>query len=102
MYKIKDNEFVDKAYGILHKGELEVVVAALENNIKVVIIDEKTARNFAETLNLKPLGIVGILRLAKEKGKIKEMKKYLDELIKNKYRISKRIYNKILTEAKEL
>lgn len=34
VYQVNDQQFVNKAYGILHKGELEVVVAALENNIK--------------------------------------------------------------------
>jgi predicted nucleic acid-binding protein len=93
---------VNKAYGILHRGELEVVVSALENNIKVVIIDEKTARDFSQTLNLKPLGIIGVLNLAKQKGKITSIKPYLDQLIRNKYRISEKIYHQELQKAGEL
>jgi predicted nucleic acid-binding protein len=102
VYNIIDKGFVNKAYGILHRGELEVVVSALENNIKVVIIDEKTARDFSQTLNLKPLGIIGVLNLAKQKGKITSIKPYLDQLIRNKYRISEKIYHQALQKAGEL
>ena len=102
VYQVNDQQFVNKAYGILHKGELEVVVAALENNIKMVIIDEKTARDFAKTLNLNPLGVIGVLRLAKQTGKIEFLRPYLDKLISHKYRISEKIYLQVLQESGEL
>lgn len=102
VFTISDKEFVEKAYGILHRGELEVVVGALENDVKVVIIDERAARSFAQTLKLKPLGLIGVLRLAKQKGFIESLKPYLDALVENKYRISKKIYIKVLQDEQEL
>jgi predicted nucleic acid-binding protein len=99
---IKDKDFVNKAYGILHKGELEVVIGALENDIKTVILDEKAARSFAKTLNLNPIGIIGILQLAKKKRIVKEIKPYLDKLIQNKYRISEKLYQKVLQDSGEI
>jgi predicted nucleic acid-binding protein len=100
--KILDRHFIDKGYGVLHRGELEVIAGALENGIKIVIIDEKTARNLAMILNLKPLGLLGVLKLAKTKGKIEIIKPYLDKLIQNKYRITDKLYFETLKGAGEL
>jgi predicted nucleic acid-binding protein len=77
VYTVLDKALINKAYGILHRGELEVSIGALELDIKVVIIDEKAAQDFAEKLNLKPLGIVGVLRLVKHKGLIESIKPFL-------------------------
>lgn len=100
-YEIKDSAFVEKAYGRLHKGELEVIVSAKELKINVVIIDEKSARNLAETLMLKPLGLLGVIKLAKSKDKILKAKPYLDQLRKRRFRISKQLYNDLLAELNE-
>lgn len=47
-------------------------------------------------------GIVGILKLAKIKGLIPEIKPFLDKLIDNNFRISLKLYNEILRETNEL
>ena len=88
-------------YGKLHYGEIETIVAAKELNIKYVIIDEKSARNLAEAMSLKPVGIVGILLLAKKKNKIDKIKPYLDILVLRKFRISEKLYDIALKEAGE-
>jgi predicted nucleic acid-binding protein len=100
--KVLDRQLIDKGYGILHRGELEVIAGALENGIKVVIIDEKTARNLAVILNLKPLGVLGVLKIAKTQDKIESIKPYLDKLIQNKYRITEKLYFETLEEAGEI
>lgn len=101
VYEVTDQEFVDKAYGRLHKGELEVIVGAKEMGATVVVIDEKSARNFAEALLLKPIGLLGVLKLAKIKGKITEIKPYIDLLVSKKYRISKKMIDQLLEEVGE-
>lgn len=65
----------------MHRRELEVIVGAKEIGISVVIIDEISARNFAEALKLKPLSILGILKLAKAKGKMQEIKPFIELLV---------------------
>jgi len=92
---------VNNAYGRLHRGELEVIIGAKESKVDIVIIDEKSARNFAETLLLKPLGTFGILKLAKQRGIIDNIKPYIDTLVKSNYRISKKLYLEILNESGE-
>lgn len=88
-------------YGRLHKGELEVMIAAKELKINRVIIDDRPARNFSETMLLKSIGLIGILLTAKKLGLISEVKKYLDILIQEGYRISKKLYLEGLKSAGE-
>jgi len=102
IYNVKNNTLVDELYGKLHRGELEVIVVAKELKLTDVVIDEKAARRFAETMLLQSIGIIGILIISKKRGKIEELKKYLDLLIKCNYRISKKLYENALRKAEEL
>lgn len=101
IYEVKDKELVDKLYGHLHRGEIETVIAAREMGIDFVIIDERSARSFAKSFNLKPIGILGILQRAKELEKIDSLKPLLDDLISSKFRISKKLYSKLLESVGE-
>lgn len=102
IYNIKNKTLVDELYGKLHRGELEVIIAARELKVTDVVIDEKAARSFAETMLLQSIGIIGVLIIAKKKGKITELRKYLDLLIKSNYRISKKLYENALRKTGEL
>ncbi|MDC3416823.1 DUF3368 domain-containing protein [Aquibacillus salsiterrae] len=101
VHEVKDQGFIVKSYGRLHKGELEVIVGAKELDASIVIIDEKSARNFAETLMLKPIGLLGILKLAKQKEIINEIKPLIQLLILKKFRISKKLISQLLKEVGE-
>lgn len=101
VHEVKDQGFVVKSYGRLHKGELEVIVGAKELGVSIVIIDEKSARNFAETLMLKPLGLFGILKLAKQKEMINEIKPLIELLVSKKFRISEKLISQLLMEVGE-
>lgn len=102
LYTIKNNALVEQMYGRLHRGELEVMIAAKELKIKTVIIDDRSARHFAETMLLRTVGLIGILLLAKECKKIESVKKYLDVLIENGFRISIKLYNEVLKSVNEI
>ena len=101
VYKVKNSELVEAMIARLHRGELEVIQAARELNISRVIIDDRPARNRTKDMLLKPIGIIGILQLAKQLGKINEIKAYLDILIEENYRISEKIYLEALKIASE-
>ena len=100
-YHVQDELLVQRLYGKLHKGELEVIIGGKELNTDFVLIDEKAARTMAKNFFLTPIGILGILRIAKSQGKIEEIKPYLDMLISNEYRISKSLYEQVLTLENE-
>jgi Predicted nucleic acid-binding protein, contains PIN domain len=102
VYNVKNKTLVDDLYGKLHRGELEVIVAARELKVTDVVIDEKAARSFAGAMLLQSIGIIGVLIIAKKKGKITELKKYLDSLVKSNYRISKKLYENALRKVGEL
>ncbi|MBU3217493.1 DUF3368 domain-containing protein [Clostridium estertheticum] len=51
---------------------------------------------------LRTVGLMGILLLAKEYKKIESVKKYLDILIENGFRMSVKLYNEVLKSAQEI
>ncbi|HZK84965.1 MAG TPA: DUF3368 domain-containing protein [Desulfosporosinus sp.] len=102
IYSVKEELLINRFIGKLHRGELEVIVAARELNVPYILIDDKAARVLAETMLLEPTGLIGFLKLAKHNGKIQSLKVCMDTLIKNNYRISKRIYNEVLIGVGEI
>ncbi|MBM4761454.1 DUF3368 domain-containing protein [Bacillus sp. B15-48] len=101
LYHVQNEALVKKLYGKLHEGELEVIVAAKELDLSFVVIDEHAARALAKTFLLQPIGTIGVLILAKKKGKIEEVKPYLDALISHGFHISKNLYQQALVRAGE-
>lgn len=99
--EVKNKRLVNTLYGKLHEGELEVIVGAKELGLQTVLIDERDARILAKTFLLRPIGTVGILLLAKRRGKIKHVKPLLDKLIAEGIFLSESLYSQVLIEAGE-
>ena len=78
-------------------GEAAAIVLALENNINLILIDDARARKVAIHNNLKPIGTLGILIKAKEKGLIGEVKSSMDMLISNNIHIGSTLYKEVLS-----
>ena len=102
IYNVKDEILTRKILGRMHAGEVETIVGGIELNVSFVLIDERTARNSAKSFLLTPIGTLGVLRIAKRKGKIRKIKPLIDILLKNGYRISKTIYNDVLQKEDEI
>jgi len=86
----------------LDKGESEAIVLALKYPDSLLIVDEKEARDVAQSLNLKFIGTLGVLLKAKQKGYIQSIKTELALLRnKGKFWIAEALYNEILKKAKE-
>ncbi len=60
--------FVRGALGRLHQGELEVMTLAREHGIGLVALDDRSARRRASQMGLQPIGTLGILLLAHQRG----------------------------------
>lgn len=86
----------------LDPGEAEAITLAIEMDTKSILIDESDGRAIALQYKLKPIGILGILLEAKNKGLVIDVKTCMDDLrnISNFF-ISKSIYNYILQLAGE-
>ncbi|MCK4662222.1 MAG: DUF3368 domain-containing protein [Bacteroidales bacterium] len=102
LYTVNDSALVNKLTGKLHKGELETIIGAKELNAEFAIIDEITARNFSAAFSVDTIGTVGILRIAKRRAYINELKPLFLQLHKNKFRISDKILTEILKKENEL
>ncbi len=55
---------------MIDHGEAETIAFALENEIEVVIPDDKDARKVARSFGLRATGTLGLFLLAKRKGLI--------------------------------
>jgi predicted nucleic acid-binding protein len=88
---------------ILNEGESEAIVLALKRNLPL-IIDEKKGRKTAKNLGIKVIGLLGVLYINYEKGKINkfEIEQFLKDAINNGYRISKALLEQFLNNLKTL
>jgi uncharacterized protein len=64
----------------IDQGEAEVLTLAEEREARLVVIDERRARRFAERLGIPLTGSLGILLLAKEAGLIESVSAWLSKL----------------------
>jgi uncharacterized protein len=83
------------------KGEASTIALALEIKNSVLLIDEKKGRKLAKSLDIKIIGTLKALLIAKERGVISEIKPLLEELRSQKFRFSKLLLNEVLVQAKE-
>ena len=102
LYRVQNAELVRKLYGKLHEGELEVIIGAKELGLRFVLMDEIAARKLATQFLLRPIGVVGVLVLAKESGKIAEVKPYLEQLMEHGFHISQKLFRQVLTRLSEI
>lgn len=81
---------------ILDKGEAASIALTLETDNSLLMLDEKKGRRIAQELNLKIIGTLGIILLAKEKGLINSIADLLAKLESADFRISPNLKVKIL------
>jgi predicted nucleic acid-binding protein len=74
----------------------------MEIQADYILLDEKEGRHVAQRMGLRPLGVIGILLLAKNKGLLKKVKPKLN-LLKSKanFYINESLFNFILKAANE-
>jgi predicted nucleic acid-binding protein len=68
------------AYAELDLGEAEVLALAEERDARLVIIDERKGRRYAERMGLPRTGTLGVLLLAKEAGLINSVAAWIAKL----------------------
>ena len=69
----------------LGKGENEAISLALEQNVQVILMDERRGRAAATERGLLPVGTLNLLDLADEKGRLDGLKA-LDDLRSTSFR----------------
>jgi uncharacterized protein len=68
------------AFAGLDRGEAEVMALAEERGARLVVLDERKARRFAERLELPLTGTLGLLLSAKEAGLIDSVALWVDRI----------------------
>lgn len=60
--------YVKGAIGNLHRGELEALVLAREQQVDLIALDDRSARQRAAKMGLRPIGTIGLLALFRSRG----------------------------------
>ena len=94
---VSDRTLVEAMSNELDIGEAEAIALAVEIQADQVLIDERRGRLVATRLNLRCIGILGILVEAKSQGLIAEVKPLLDALVNEAgFWVAEPLYNSIL------
>lgn len=99
---IADTDLATMLKTSLDTGEAEAIVLAREQNIAIVLLDEKDARKVAKRLGLSVLGAVGVLIWARRAGIIADLRSQLDALQQQGgFRLSRALYLEALAAVGE-
>ena len=85
----------------LNAGETTVIALAIEQNARLVIIDEQRARRYAQHLGLSVKGTVGVLLEAKKNGLIGAIEPLLTQMQTNGIYLGQSVIVEALRQAGE-
>jgi predicted nucleic acid-binding protein len=90
--QVQETTQLEELKMLLDDGESEAIALAIEKKLPL-IIDEKKGRKIAQNLNIKIIGLLGVvyLNIKKEFISINEAKEFLTIAKDNGYRISNRL-----------
>lgn len=86
---------------ILDPGEGEVIQLALDLGIPRVCLDDLRGRSTAESVGLKPIGLLALLGRAKMLGVIPSLKPFAERLLSRGAWYSPRVVQAVLAEVGE-
>jgi len=95
--KISNRIAVMGLLGKLHIGEVEVMIGAIENGIKTVVLDDNSARNKAKQLGLDVTGTLGILLKATKNGLITDLEQEIVNLRNSCMYLTDEVIRKIIS-----
>lgn len=85
----------------IDKGETEAIILYKELDADFLLIDDKRARQTAESVEINCIGTLAVLYKAKEKGMINELRPLFLQFIEMKRFYSKKYLNLFLTKVGE-
>ena len=86
----------------LDRGESEAIALAMQVNAELVLMDERDGRKIARSMQLKTVGVLGVLLKARREGSLSSLKNAMDKLRKKAgFYIKADLYNALLEKAGE-
>lgn len=73
-------DFDSNAISRLHPGEIAALALAREINADLILMDERAGRNFAASIGLRTMGLLGILVASRQRNLIPRVAPLLDRL----------------------
>ncbi len=95
---VKDEIAISALTTILGKGESEVIILYKELSLDYALLDERTARDMAELMNVKTMGVIGVINLAIEQGLALDKKELIEQLREAGFRISDKLYRRMFPD----
>ena len=87
----------------LDRGEREAIALAIETGEQRILLDEREARQVAQSFGLQVIGTLGILLLAKNQQIIPQVQPLLDATIDTaQYWVSATLYQQVFRQAGEI
>jgi len=80
VHSVRDQSKITALLTDLDEGESEAIVLAQELSAEWILMDERAGTKIAEGLGLHPIGIIGVLIKAKEKGLITNVASVVEDL----------------------
>jgi predicted nucleic acid-binding protein len=94
---LKANTLLEK---LIDKGEAEAIMLAQELKT-ALLIDDAKARKYAALLNVRVIGTLGLLKMAKNRGGIASVKKVIADMMSQGYYVDEKLVTKILEDVDE-
>ena len=96
--RVKQHELSKK----VDSGEASAIALAIETSNSLLIIDEKKGRTLAKEYEISILGTLKIILKAKQKQIIPQVRPLINLLLKQNFRIDKKVIDAILVESNEI
>lgn len=97
---VRDRALIDQLPPKLHPGEREAMALAKERD-EFLLVDEREARREASRQGITVIGSLRVLKEAKDRGIIPQVKPVLDELIAAGMYVSDALYQTLLQQIGE-
>lgn len=85
---------------IVDEGEAEAIALALEGRLPL-LIDDLKGRKLSESLGMKYIGTLGLLKIAKNKGIIDEIRPIIEKFLEDGYYLDTGLIEKFLEKSGE-
>lgn len=85
----------------LGEGEAQAILLARELHAVKIILDDRPARRTAEAFAIPVIGTLGMLWAGKQRGRILEIRPWMDRLIEQGFRVAPGLYERVLADAGE-